>query len=96
MKFGVNPEYVMDKMTFVEINSLFKFSYYKNQEEWEQTRFLGYIQVRSVGSKIGKMTDLVQFPWEKPNKSTPQIMSDKDFNRLQDKAKWMIENNIFE
>lgn len=84
----------MDKMSFVEINSLFKFSYYKNQEDWEQVRFLGFIQAKSSGSKINKITDLVKFPWEKSNKSTPQIMSDKDLNRLQDKAKWMIENNL--
>lgn len=86
----------MDRMTFGEINSLFKFSYYKNQENWEQTRFLGFITAKSHGVKISKMTDMVGFPWDKKTSEKPQEMSEQDIQRLKDKANWMINNNILE
>ena len=92
----MSPSYVLDEIEMYEIKALLKYQYYRNQEEWEQTRFLGFISAKSNGAKISKLENLVKFQWEKKEKQIPQFMSDEDMNRLQNKAKWMIENNVFE
>lgn len=86
----------MDEIEWYEIKALTDFHYYKNQEDWEQTRFLGYIIAKGNGAKINKMENLMKFQWEQEEKQKPKFMSDEDMNRLQNKAKWMIENNVFE
>lgn len=98
LKFGINPDYVLNKMAFYEINALFKYSYYKNQEDWEQTRMLGFINAKCQGAKNIKLDTLISFPWENQNKNNIQVsnkkMTDEDFKRLHKKAQMMIENNI--
>ena len=93
---GLSPQYVLDEIQWYEIHALLKYQYYRNQEDWEQARFLGFITAKSNGAKISKLENLVKFQWEQKEKQKPQFMSDEDMNRLQNKAKWMIENNVFE
>lgn len=61
-------------------------------EDWEQSRFLGYIIAKGAGSKISKVTDLIKFPWEQSNEK-PKIMTKEEMKRLQDKAKWILNNS---
>ena len=83
-------------MEFYEIAALMKYNYYKEQDSWEQARFLGFITAKSHGAKNLKITDLIKFQWENTNNGKPQIMSDEDMKRLRAKAQWMIENNVLE
>ena len=81
-----------------EVGALMEHSHYKNQEEWEQTRLLAYIQAQCHTNKKLKLTDIIKFPWEgengKKGKVTPEVMSDTDLNRLKGKAQWMIDNGM--
>lgn len=80
-----------------EIHALFKFQHLKEQEKWEQTRLISFLNAKCAGVKnLNKLTDLIEFPWEKKTKKNNQIMSDSDMKRLQEKATWMINNNILE
>lgn len=90
------PKYVMDEMELYEINSLLKYQYYKDKENWEQTRMLGFINARSNGAKINKVESLLKFPWEKQPKEKPQFISDEQMKNYRQRAKWVIENNMLE
>lgn len=94
LKLGIEPGYVLDQMEFYEISSLLKHQYYKDKESWEQTRFLGFLNARCSGAKIGKMEDLIEFQWEKEEKEQPRFLSDEEISGFRDKAKWIIENNM--
>lgn len=86
----------MDEMEFYEIGVLLKYQYYKDKEDWEQTRMLGFINARSNGAKINKVESLLKFPWEKQPKEKPQFISDEQMEKYRERAKWVIENNILE
>lgn len=96
LKLGLSPEYVLDEISFYEINSLMKYQYYKDMENWEQTRMLGFIIARSNGSKINKIEKLIKFPWEEKEKNKRVFISDEKMKSFREKAQWIIENNILE
>lgn len=96
LKMGLQPSYVLDEMEFYEIKALLNYQYYKEQDAWEQARFLGYITAKSHGAKNLKITDLIKFQWERENAKKPQFMSDADMQRLRNKAQWLIENNMLD
>lgn len=80
-----------------EVRAVLDYGYLKDQEAWEQTRLVGYIQAQTNSTKKLKPTDIVKFPWEneggKP-KAKAEVMSDEDLNRLKQKAQWMMDNGI--
>lgn len=98
LKYGIAPDYVLDKMQTYEVKAIMEFGYYKDQENWEQTRLISYINAQCHSNKKLKPADIVKFPWEdekgKKRKSTPEVMSDTDLNRLKSKAQWMIDNDM--
>lgn len=73
-----------------------KYQFYKDKESWEQTRFLGFINARCNGAKIGKMEDLIKFQWEEKEKEEPRFMTEEEIQNFRNKAKWIIENNMLE
>ena len=81
-------------MELYEVSSLIKHQYYKDKENWEQTRFLGYINAKCNGAKIKKVEDLLKFQWEEKEKEKPHIMTDEEMEGFRNKAKWIIENNM--
>lgn len=68
LQLGLNPEYVLDKIEMYEINSLMKYSYYKDKENWEQARLLGYIIAQANSTKKLKIEDIIKFSWDNKNK----------------------------
>lgn len=98
MRFRLNPEYVLDKIKFYEINALFKYSFYKCQDEWEQTRMLGFINAKCAGNKDLTLQKLITFPWEGDEniiRKTEITKTDmEEFDRLKNLSEIMIKNNV--
>lgn len=84
-------------MKMYEVRAVLEYGYYKDQENWEQTRLTAYVQAQTNSTKKLKPTDIVKFPWENENgkpKAKPEVMSDTDLDRLKGKAQWMIDNGM--
>ena len=97
LKYGYPPGYVLDEMKMYEVRAVLDYGYLKDQESWEQTRLASYIMAQTHSSKKLKVKDIVKFPWENENgqrKSTPEVMSDRDLDRLKSKAQWMLDNGM--
>lgn len=95
MKLGIAPDYVLDKMTMYEAKALLKYQYYKDKENWEQTRLLGYITAQVNSTKKIKINDILKFEWDEQNhENKPKLMEDSELQRLKQKAKTIIDNNI--
>ena len=65
MQCGVQPDYVLDRMKFYEIEALIENLWMKNKESWEQTRVQAYITAQTQSTKKIDMNDMMSFPWEK-------------------------------
>ena len=65
MQCGVQPDYVLDRMKFYEIEALIENLWMKNKESWEQTRVQAYITAQTQSTKKIDMNDIMSFPWEK-------------------------------
>lgn len=65
MQCGVQPDYVLDRMNFYEIEALLENLWMKNKESWEQTRVQAYITAQTQSTKKIDMNDMMSFPWEK-------------------------------
>lgn len=96
MKLGLDPKYVLDEISFYEIQALLKNQYYKEKEAWEQTRLLGFIIAKANGAKIKKAEDLMKFEWEIKEKAAPVFISEEKMEQYRNRAQAMIDNNFFE
>lgn len=65
LQCGVQPDYVLDRMKFYEIEALIENLWMKNKESWEQTRVQAYITAQTQSTKKIDMNDMMSFPWEK-------------------------------
>lgn len=65
MQCEVQPDYVLDRMKFYEIEALIENIWMKNKESWEQTRVQAYITAQTQSTKKIDMNDMMSFPWEK-------------------------------
>lgn len=60
----IPPNYFLDEMSMFEVEALI-YQYNKAyQDEWEQTRWIGYVIALSNGAKLKKPSDLMKFEWE--------------------------------
>lgn len=72
-----------------EVLEILKSMPFLNRSSWEQARFMSFITARVGGAKIEE-TDLMQFPWDNEREEIKPI-TDNDVNRLEQKAKQIIE-----
>lgn len=89
---GIAPDYVLDRMEMYEVNALIKNQYRRHKDDWEQARLIAYLIAQCNSKKRMKLTDIVQFPWEKKN-----VKDEIDFEaikRIRAKAHSMLENNV--
>ena len=78
-----------------EAKSLLQYGYYKDKENWEQTRLLAYVTAQVNSTKKIKITDILKFEWDENNNGkTSKLMDDSELQRLKDKAKAIIDNNM--
>lgn len=74
-------------MKMYEIAAVMKYQYLKDKESWEQTRLISYIIAQTNSTKKIKLTDIIEFPWEKENTKANQTISNEDKERLEKLAK---------
>lgn len=63
----------------------------RSKESWEQARFGAYITAQANSTKKLKITDILEFPWERKKVGITDI-SNADVERLKNKAKQYINN----
>lgn len=70
-----------------------KYQYFKDKENWEQTRFISLCVAQSNSKKKLKETDILKFSWDKENKKKEfKPMSDAELERLKQQAREYIKN----
>lgn len=75
-------------MEIYEVQAAMKYDYYAHKDDWEQTRLLAYIIAQANSTKKLKLSDIMEFYWEKDIKEpTDTYISDDDVKRLKEKAK---------
>lgn len=90
MQCGVQPDYVLDRMNFYEIEALLDNLWMKNKESWEQTRVQAYITAQTQSTKKIDMNDMMSFPWEKKVEKVEDTPEDiemmmKEMKEMEDK-----------
>ncbi len=60
----LSPEYVLDNITFSEIDSIMTELELVNREEWEQTRMIMYSVLQSQSTKQLNINDILPFDWD--------------------------------
>ena len=90
MQCGVQPDYVLDRMKFYEIEALIENLWMKNKESWEQTRVQAYITAQTQSTKKIDMNDMMSFPWEKKVEKVEDTPEDiemmmKEMKEMEDK-----------
>ena len=83
---GIAPDYFLDKMDFIEVESFIDGLNRRNREAWEQTRLLGFIIAQSNSTRTLKQTDILRFPWDEEEKKDTSV-TDEEMQRLRAKAK---------
>ena len=83
---GIAPDYFLDKMDFIEVESFIDGLNRRNREAWEQTRLLGFIIAQSNSTKTLKQTDILRFPWDEEEKKDTSV-TDEEMQRFRAKAK---------
>ena len=81
MQCGVQPDYVLDRMKFYEIEVLIENLWMKNKESWEQTRIQAYITAQTQSTKKIDMNDMMSFPWEKKEEKVEDTPEDIEMMR---------------
>ena len=90
LQCGVQPDYVLDRMNFYEIEALLENLWMKNKESWEQTRVQAYITAQTQSKKKIDMNDMMSFPWEKKVEKVEDTPEDiemmmKEMKEMEDK-----------
>lgn len=61
----LDPEYVLDRMEFYEMECLMENFQNKKKDSWEQARMISYLIAQCNSSKPLKPNDILKFPWDK-------------------------------
>lgn len=78
-------------MTWQEIHTLMKYSYYASKEDWEQARLIAYMTAQVNSKRRLQFQDIIEFPWEKEEKGATSITKE-DIERLKLQAQEYINN----
>lgn len=80
-----------------EITPYIRNIHLRSKESWEQARLGAYITAQVNSTKKLKVTDIMEFPWEKEFKERKMktgvtSISNEDVERLKNKAKLYLNN----
>lgn len=93
---GLDPEYVLDRMSIFELHILIQKLYYAHIDSWEQTRQLAFISAKVMGGiKSNDPKKFMPFSWdsiEKEKLSDTEKPTKEDRERLINKAKEYLKN----
>lgn len=92
LQFGIDPEYILDRMSMYEIDTLMEYSYLKNKESWEQTRIQSYIAGQY--KRTVKPQDIMPFPWDKKPEKVEDTQEERD-DLMREMKEWenIMNNN---
>lgn len=78
----------LDKLKMYELNWLLPNLYYATKQQLESTRFISYIIAQSQSTKPIKITDIMQFEWDKKEtkNSTSKLPPKQEIERLKQKV----------
>lgn len=85
------PSYVLDEIEWYEINAALKYQYYSVKDGWEQARLISYLIAQTNSRRTLKMTDIIEFPWEKESDKEDQSITKEDIERLTKEAEQYIK-----
>lgn len=74
-------------MKLYEANVALKYSYLRHKDSWEQARLVAYMEAATHSTKSMKMSDIMEFPWEKDERQEYKPLTDEDRKRLREKAR---------
>lgn len=83
----ISPEYVLDQITWREVNSLLEEVEISSRDGWEQTRMIMWSVVQSQSSKKIDMKQILPFDWDKEDKASIAVTKE-------DVEAFKIRNNI--
>ena len=86
MQCGVQPDYVLDRMKFYEIETLIENLWMKNKESWEQTRIKAYNTTKKKRKKKIDTQEMMSFPWEKKVEKVEDTPEEIDMMRKEMKS----------
>lgn len=80
-----------------EITPYIRNIHLRSKESWEQARLGAYVTAQVNSTKKIKVTDIIEFPWEKEYKAKQmktgiKSISNEDVERLKSKAKQYLNN----
>ena len=83
-------------MEWYEINAAMKYSHYSIKDGWEQARLITYMVAQVNSKHTLKMSDILQFPWEKDNDPVDnKPITKEDIERLKAEAlRYIRQENI--
>ncbi|MGL5786533.1 MAG: hypothetical protein ACRCX4_06950 [Bacteroidales bacterium] len=64
------PSYILDEMTFGEIDAILSEVENVNRDQWEQTRLIMWSVLQSQSTKSIKPTDVLPFTWDNKGDNT--------------------------
>lgn len=74
-----------------EAKNLLNYQHYVCQDEWEQTRFQSYITAQVNSTKRMKVTDLIEFPWEKEQSEEVKPLTKEEREEMKRRAETIKE-----
>ena len=77
----------LNEMSLYELNWLLPNLYYCNKTVLENTRFISYIIAQTQSTKPLKITDIMQFEWEKESTNNNTKVTAAERERLKNKLK---------
>lgn len=72
-----------------EVYNFYDSLKYCNRSEWEQTRLIMYILAQVNSKKKLEITEILSFPWDRPEDIHDIEMTNEQRDRLREKAKAM-------
>ena len=91
LRLHLPPSYVLDEMEMYEAKNLLNYQHYAVQDEWEQTRFQSYITAQVNSTKRMKVTDLIEFPWEKEQSEDVKPLTKEEREEMKRRAETIKE-----
>lgn len=69
------------------------YSYYRSKENWEQARLVAYLIAQTHSTKKLKLTDIMEFQWERKDDERPEYkgetITQEDIDELERQAEIM-------
>lgn len=75
---GLDPEYVLDRMSVYEMECYFESLYLRQKDNWEQTRQVVYTIAQCNSRHKINIHDVMPLSWDKPT----ETMDDQERDRL--------------